>query len=228
MRRSAVILLLSLVVLAGMLVGCRELIMWFAMMSPPKPVPAEFEMPEDQTILVLVDAPYQQTGGMPVAAELTRALNDQLTDPEIEIAKATVPYEKLMALAANTPNFFQLSVMEVGQLTRADLVLNVVVSQFQLKEVPSDEIYEGKMAVLVKVIETRDGLKLWPKELPSGRELSVYREQEHAPYPLKDFNERYTRSLCEEMADKVAKLFYEHPGREHIELPEKGPGQPGL
>ncbi len=212
---------LLVVLWSGMIAGaggCAAVAWFAATFSPPDPVPAVYEFPRQETVLVLVDDPGNIVGAMPVKYELTRQINEELK--KNQITEHQISYKRLMDIAAATPEFNRLSTAEIGRKAAADIVLYVKIDHFSLKDNSMSPIWHGKFKTSVRVVDVEEG-RLWPKDLVGG-----YPVQEVDTEPIEgDGSSRFEIKLAKSMARKMAKnivnLFYKHPGQPHGSLPER-------
>ncbi|MBS3820342.1 MAG: hypothetical protein GVY16_06940 [Planctomycetes bacterium] len=195
--------------------GCAAVAWLAAVTAPPNTIPPHYQLPQGSTVLVLVDDPQQRATRTPAKSELIRALNKQLV--EHDVAKKTIALKRIMQTAAVTPNFNHLRAVDIGRKLEADFVIHVSITEFSLKDDPIGHIWEGRLATNVKVYDVEEG-RVWPTDRPDGYPV------EPADHPTtenfaSDFGNRLAVKLAREMADNISKLFYEHPGQEHHELP---------
>jgi hypothetical protein len=214
MARRAIVLLM-LLPMAAILAGC-PIVSWIAAVTaPPKSIPPLYQLPKETTVLVLVDDPDQLAADTPVKQELTRELNDLLV--EHKVAGKTIPLKIIMQMAAVTPEFAQLRAVDIGRMAEADHVLTIEITEFELKEDPIGHIWKGRLAVNARVYGVEEG-RLWPTDRHDGYPVTpatTPTTEDFSP----DYGQRLSAKLARETADNVTKLFYEHAGREHYELP---------
>ena len=202
--RAITILLLLTAMIAT---GCGPTIGWMVnAFAPPKKIEAVYEPPEGKTILVFVDDMKNPVSYEPVKAQLTESLNAMLE--ENKVAAATVPYRKLLELMSASRDFNRMAVGEVGQKLGADMVLYVIVEEFSLKENEMTPLWQGKLATTVRIVDTAEG-RLWPDDRPEG-----YPVRPVETSPRADSSPRYgevlSKVLAAKMADRIAKLLYDH------------------
>ena len=198
--------LLLLLPLAATLCGCPLMAWTAAQFTPPKKVPAKYKPPKNKTFLVFVDDYYHLVEYEPLKADLTNQLNRQLR--EHKIAGEVIEYDKLLDLIENTPHFDNLSTAEVGRRLRADIVLYVLIDRFSLKESEANPLWQGKLGTTVRLVDVRKG-RLWPTDRLSGYPVPTV-ELPPASSDSPSFDAQLSRILAWRMADRIAKLFYEH------------------
>lgn len=200
---TACLLLLAPMALGG---GSCALPAWFAaQFSPPKKVDAEFELAKGKKVLVFVDDMLNPVSVPLVKIELSRQLGKQLVAHEV--AAETVSYDRLADLVAATPNFNRLTVGEVGQKVGADIVVYVQMDEFTLKDEGVEELWRGRLQTTVRVVDVVKG-RLWPRDRPEGYPVPAVTTPTQADSEIRA--EELTRTLAAQMADRIAKLFYEH------------------
>jgi len=188
------------------LASCQMFSWMVAAMAPPKPVPAVYEPPQDKTILVFVDDIRNPVSYEPLKAQLSRRLSDLLV--EHEVARQTVAYEKLRDLALSTPDFNQWHIPTVGEKLQADLVLYVEIDRFTLREGAQGPLWQGRLETRVKIVDSRKG-RIWPEDRPNGFPVKPATTEPEANFS-EDYGAVLASKLANEMAERIAKLFYAH------------------
>jgi len=187
--------------------GCQII----GLFQAPKSVEAVYELPEDRRILVLVED-REHAGDFEVLKRLvTQQLNAQLLAHDL--AEEVVPYDELMRLRWTTPDWTSVGVSNLGMKLGADLVLYVDIEEFHLREHSNDVLWTGRFKTAVHVTRSGDAssgeCRLWPP-LSRGKGYPVRIERDPITSFSPTFGQRLQESLAAEMADKIAKLFYEH------------------
>jgi hypothetical protein len=197
-----------LVPLVASLGGCQPTIAWFtAQFAPPQKVEAIYKPPKDKKVLVFVDDLRCPVSYDPLKADLTEQLNRHIK--EQKLAAETIPYERLVDLMAATPNFNQLHVPDVGQKLSAELVLYVEITKFSLKDNEGSPLWQGKLGVSVKWVDATG--RIWPRDRPDGYPLPSV-DLPSVENAAVTYGSEVAKELANQMADKVAKLFYDHTG----------------
>lgn len=223
MRQRATLLLLIPLLLTPMLLvpivltvpGCAVAAWMAAAFTPPKPIPALYQLPRNCTVLVLVNDPNGLTTDVYVRRELTDELNGLLV--EHDVAAKTIDVRRIMQTASVTPNFYRMSPEQIGRLLEATHVVTIDITDFQLKDDPIGHIWKGRITADVNVYDAQEGL-LWPTDRANGYPVEPVTtpttENQSA-----DYAQTLANKLSRQLADHVAKLFYEHEGRAPHELP---------
>jgi hypothetical protein len=215
MRRIVSIVLGLMLLPAG---GCA-LVSWAtAVTSPPNSIPPKYQIPKGAKVLVLVDDPQRLAVGTAVRQEITRKTNEHLL--EHEVAADVVAQKIIMQTASVTPGWSQMRAVEIGRMFEADYVIQVDIQEFQLKEDPVGPIWKGRLAATVRVYSCQEG-RVWPMDRPDGFPVTPATTKTNEDFSP-DYGERLSVHLARVTADRIAKLFYAHPGREHYELPPEG------
>jgi len=186
--------------------GCQGIAWLVAQFAPPQKVPATYKLPKGKKVLVFVDDPYYRVNYEPVKAELTKRLNSQLTTHKI--AAKTIPYRRLLGLIDATPDFNRLRVSQVGKKLGADVVLYVQVDRFSLKDHENSTLWHGRFKTTIRFVDN-EANRLWPKDMHEGFPVpEVTRPQVDNASPT--YGGGLARIMAEKMADRIAKLFYDH------------------
>ena len=191
---------------------------WFASLLPPEQIDAKYKLPKHKTVAVLVDDPNHLVNFSPVKFELAKQLNKQLTDNKV--TKDVIPPEDIMKLRAVTTDFKKLSNAEIGKKLGADIVINVLIKDFRLKDAEYSQIWHGQLQATVKVVDVKKG-RLWPNDSIGGFETKVVETPRMEGTPSPQFEVKMAKAMATDMADVIAKYFYKHPGRAHDALPDK-------
>lgn len=152
-------------------------------------VPAEYNLTEhtDQKILILVDQPGWLGARANLRYYLTRAIRKNLVE-KVEIpSDCLVSYSELFEFRSNKDNFSLLSPVQVGEALDANMVLLVVIEDYQLEKMAETNYYKGFLSTRAVLLDVASGEKLWPKSARSrsvkvgfevegrGREIAVAR-----------------------------------------------------
>ena len=205
------------ITLSMMPAGCGA-VAWVATLFPPPKIAPKYKLPKGKTVAVIVDDPNHLVKFSPVKFELAKQLNKQFV--KHKIARDTIPNDNIMKLIASTPDFKRLSNAEIGKKLGADIVLNVQIKRFQLKDADYSQIWQGKLKATVRVVDVKEG-RLWPNDSVGGYETKVVETPRMEGNPSPQFEVKMAKAMAVDMADVIAKYFYKHPGRPHDALPDK-------
>ncbi|UCE99823.1 MAG: hypothetical protein JSV82_01805 [Planctomycetota bacterium] len=137
-------------------------------------VPAEYNLTEhtDQKVLVLVDQPGWLDAQLNLRYYLTQAINMDLVR-RIEIpGDSLVSYSELSEFRSNQSDFSLLSPAEIGAAFDANMVLLVMVEDYELNEMAETNYYKGFLGVQAVLLDTAKEEKLWP-QLAKSKSIEV-------------------------------------------------------
>jgi hypothetical protein len=219
---GAVVLGAGLLAVAGLVSsgGCTQMLAWsVATFAPPERIKALYEVPKDKKVLVFVDDRPAPVSYEPVKYELAERVSKKLR--EEKLVKETIPYERLVDLSM-LPDYSQMSISEIGKKLGADVVVYVQIESFTLKDSPENPLWQGRLATSVWVVDAVKPERLWPKDMPSRTGYRVPPlEFKHAENPSPTYGEEIAKALTEQMADRIAKLFYDHDAEFDIHHDDK-------
>lgn len=144
-----------------------------------KKIPAEYDLTgqKDRKLLVLVEQPGWLSTEVNLRYYLTGAIRESfITNVKIP-SEYIISYNELSEFRSNKSDFSSLSPIEVGQALGADIVLMVMIEDYQLNEMPDTDYYNGFLGAQAILFETATGLKLWP-ESEMGKNIKVGFEAE--------------------------------------------------
>ncbi len=174
-----------------------------------KLIEAKFTLTEEP-ILIFVDDPGERITWPGSFAHIGEALAQQLL--EHEAAKKIIPTATLQRIRQSEPEFEKFSCRQIGEKTGATQVVWLEVLDFLVTQDVYDTGHAAFVNVSIKVIDVKweehDGrARLWPKS-PEGA-VVVASLTANKVLELKTHN-TISRFLAEELAEKVAKIFYEY------------------
>lgn len=132
-------------------------------------IPAEYDLKKQKgkKILVLVEQPGWFSGKTDLRYYLTGAVRDSLISNVKVKSKYVLTYKELSEFRSNKSDFSSLSSEEVGEALGADIVLLVIIKNFQLNEVAGSGYYNGSLNAQAAIYEVGGG-KVW-----EGRNVEV-------------------------------------------------------
>lgn len=152
--------------------------------SHEKRIPAEYDLTKHrkQKILVLVNQPRWLNAQVNLRFYLTEAMSKNLIKKVKIRPRFLVGYNELSEFRSNQPNFSLLSPVEVGKALDADMVLLVMLEDYQLNEMPEADYYQGFLNARTILFDTATGEKLWPKSarsksIKAGFEVESYGQE---------------------------------------------------
>jgi hypothetical protein len=176
-------------------------------------VKAEFKLPKTPMVILVDDAQDQV---QPSTAKL--ALVDKLAT-ELKAQKMVdrvTTNDEIQQLRQTQPDFDKLTIREVGRLARADTMIWIDVQSYSVNDDPDLTVSPGKMAARLKVFNIKEAdkskVRLWPPQR-EGRIVDA-EVSAHLIRRCKSKQEVHT-AIGEELAVKIAQLFYDHSLEPH-------------
>ncbi len=186
--------------------GCTGMAWLANAMAPPKKVDAMYELESKGKVLVLVDDLGQPIRYEQVKRLLTEKVNRLLL--ENNAAEKVVSYEDVFRLSANRKDFNQMGVSNIARTLGAKQAIYVYLDEFSLKDDPSISLWRGKLGVTVRVVDIK-GKTAWPADRPTGHSPKLSKTQE-TDDPSPTYGAKVAAELADDMALKIARLFYKH------------------
>jgi hypothetical protein len=196
-----------LCVLAGGLCGGCAAVAWTAaQFAPPKKVPPEYTFAEGERVLVMIDDAVESIDYEPIRGDLAGHINRLLEGNEA--VGSTIEYVRLMNLMASAPDYYELAVHEVGRRLGADSVIFIEITDFQLRQSPSNPLWEGRLAARVRVVDVSEKSVVWPRGRGGYPVGPVELPARYAPEEA--FGVEVAGALAAAAGEEIAELFYEH------------------
>ncbi len=149
--------------------GCRIVGIVGTPRSHEKKITAEYDLSahRKQRVLVLVNQPAWLDAGVDLRYYITEAINTNLVR-KVKIPSCNlVTYNKLFEFRSNQRNFSLLSPAKVGTALEADVVLLVMIEDYQLHEMAETGYYKGLLNTRTILLDAATAEKLWPKSAES-------------------------------------------------------------
>lgn len=130
-----------------------------------KKIPAEYELAnhKDQRILVLVDQPAWLEAEVNLRLHLTEAIGENLIKKTKIAPECVVGYSELSKFRSNESNFSLLSPVEVGKALDANVVLFVLLEDYQLGRIAETGYYKGFLGAQSILVDVKNAQKVWPE-----------------------------------------------------------------
>jgi hypothetical protein len=186
-----------------------QLLYFLADWQGPK-VEAKFKLTREGPVLILVDDFEERLSSPRSRAALAQQLAKQLEANQA--VSQIVPRAKLDALRRKHQDFDQISCRQIGEEAGAHQVLYLEVREFYAEPDVEEASGAARMSVAVKVINVlekkdRSKVRLWPPER-DGRVVSA--ELDAATVVRAETSKAISDRLTGKLADKLARLFYDH------------------
>ena len=138
-----------------------------------KKIPAEYNLAsqKNKKVLVIVEQPSWFSSESNLRYYLTRDICQNLTAKVKVKSKNIIPYKELAEFRASRSDFSSLLPADVGTALGADIVVLVIIEDYQLNDVAGTGYYNGFLSVQAAVYETAGG-KVWPLEA-AGKSVKV-------------------------------------------------------
>lgn len=172
-----------------------------------------------EPILVLVDDPAERVD-WPIAKRL---LEDDVAQALLKnkAAAKIVPPETLQRLRQSNPDIDERGCREVGRLAGAREVLWLEVQDFYIADNIEQLQEAAYFVVSVRVIDTQESdrarVRRWP-ESSRGEMVVATRSASQVAKVQSDKN-KVAKDLTVDLADKIAKLFYDHRAEDFEKSP---------
>lgn len=142
--------------------------------SREKKVPAEYDLAKhkNEKLLVLVDQPLLLNAKVNLRYYLTEAINANLVAKVKIPSRNLITYRELAEFRAGQPDSSLLLPSKVGGALGADVVLLVMVEDYQVQEIADTRYYRGSLNAHVVLIETATQERLWPRSR-GGKSIKV-------------------------------------------------------
>jgi hypothetical protein len=130
-----------------------------------KKIPAEYDLAgqKGKKILVLVEQPAWLGAQANLRYYLTEAICESLTAKVKVKPEYIISYNELAEFRSKKDDFSSLSPAAVGKALGADIVLLVIIEDYQVGEVAESDYYNGFLGAQAALFETATGEKVWPE-----------------------------------------------------------------
>ncbi len=191
--------------------GCGETfggLFYYLNLLPKRKVTAEFTLTTDP-LLVLVDDDMELVTWLPARDRLVDDLALRLR--EAGANARVIPSQTVNALRQMDPTYEERSIQEIGRKAGATQVLWIQVRDFhartEIQTILRAARFTARLKVFDPAAEHKSDMRLWPDDR-EGYLVTV--EKSAGELQGLDSDEAVARMLVKEMADQIAKLFYEH------------------
>jgi hypothetical protein len=173
-----------------------------------KKVPAEYDLAaqSDKKLLVLVNQPAWLGTSADMERRLTEAIHKHI-DAKLNKKKkkiSLIPYEQIAGFNSQQSEHYVPSPAQTGRQLNADLVLYVVINEYQLTQIPRSSYYKGQLAGVAQLTDVQTGKVLWPDSM-DGKSITVAFDVEQGGY------EAAVARLANSFAYCTVRYFYDCP-----------------
>lgn len=193
------------IALAGLAAGGCNIIGAVAYkVTPEQEIPPKYVLKKDAKTVVLVENYRTPDLAANDAELLARCLQDKLEEKKVT---SIIKSEKIFDLRNNKPKDFpKMSVPQIGQAVGADQVIYVDLQGGGISSMTGRNMYQGKAAVSVKVIDAKTGAILFPQDnadgLPLSYETNPRKGRDDDSFP------QVRSDLFDGMAKTIGRVFY--------------------
>ena len=193
-----------LLLLLLLLPGCTWVHALSSKVMGPEPVEAQY-IPLPEPMLVLVEN-FRAASTTQLDAEmLTRYINTELTEHNIA---PVIDFDKLAALRTDpTMNFREMKIDAIGRAVGAKQILYVDLVSTSVAAPIGGEVYVGRAAARVKIVDATTGETRWPSDITEGAPMS-YQTPSIPAEKGGDDPMRVRQRLDEALAGRIGRLFY--------------------
>jgi hypothetical protein len=138
-----------------------------------KKIPAEYDLTKQKgrKILVLVEQPGWLNAQVNLRYYLTEAIRENLIAKVKVLPEYILSYNELSEFRSNKSDFSSLSPAAVGKALGADIVLLVMIEDYQVSEVVESGYYNGFLSAQAAIFEA-GGEQVWPEDA-AGKSIKV-------------------------------------------------------
>jgi len=207
---SALLVRLALLISISAACGCTIIGWVWNTVTPPEKIKPRYKIPKSKSgqLLILLEESEHLVAHPGAKTHLYRQLKEEFI--KNKIVESVVDRNRFVIAQLANPAFHSLTAVEKGKSVDADIVLSLEIKRFTLKE-KLQEQWDGKCELRIKLFDVAEDKILWPDELSiEGEPVTCIVKPEGNRSVDPDYHKKFTRKVINEIADKVAKLFYEY------------------
>jgi hypothetical protein len=169
-------------------------------------VSAEYDLSgqRDKSVLVLVKQPAYLNAQENLRYYLTNSVRENLVTKTRIDRENIVSYERLSEFRSSEPDFSLLEPAAIGRALEAEIVLLIVVEDYELYEMAETGYHKGSLATRSVLLDTTSDKKLWP-QAESSKSIRVGFEFEGGR------REAAVTRLAAALGHCTARYFYDCP-----------------
>ena len=197
--------LFSVLVALVSLTGCQIFSIMAYKTSHTPEVPAMY-VPAQKPMLVLVEK-SDNPGEVPIESQrISRQISAAFQENHVA---PLVDSSALSELRSRNPaKYTSLSPAEAGRVVHAGQVLYVDLLDFTVEDALATELARGRVEARVRVIASDTGQTIWPMDTTQGYPIAI-----DTPYGKggeKQTPQQLREQMCQDLADKISRLFYKY------------------
>lgn len=200
---------IALTAALGVALGGCALLGWTASaVQNAIPVDAAYEL-QDRPTLIMIDDPSRKLTTIDLSTLIAGRMADLFVAEKVVGKPNMLAGNRAAQLAADHPDFGRWPIDRVGREAGAQQVVYALVQEFRI--VDEAGMYRPLAEMRVKVIDAETGKRLFPVGTDTGQPVVVeqfYRSMDGSGLSTETV---LARRLSEELAVKMAQLFYAHP-----------------
>lgn len=188
--------------------GCNYVAAGAYLVHGPPKTPAQYKLNGDRRTVVFVDDRTSATPRRSLRQTIGEAAERALIAYAKVDAAKTIPSQAALRVSAQDRAAEQMSVIDIGRMVGAEVVVYVTVDRFALS--PDGVTYQPTAIGRVKVFDTTTNARLFPID---GAGASVFANipTSGAEFPSSGSERaRAEDVLAAAFGERVAKVFYEH------------------
>lgn len=144
--------------------GCNIISVLGAPTAHEKRIPAEYDLVgSSKKVLVLVEKAAGSNAGPGLADDLGGKMNRWLIEKAGMREEFVVPAGAISLLRAKRDDFARLSPVEIAKICDADLVLYVLIEDYELYAMNEGRYYSGSMMTRSVIFDSSLDRVIWPK-----------------------------------------------------------------
>jgi len=161
MNKTGVLIVLILAFCSG----CEAIGVLVTPTRHERKIPAEYNLikQRNRKILVLVNQPAYLNAQENLRYYITNAVRENLVTKTRIDRENIVSYERLSEFRSSRSDFSLLSPAAIGRALEADMVLLIVVEDYELYEMAESGYHKGGLATRLVLLDTPAEKKLWPQ-----------------------------------------------------------------
>jgi hypothetical protein len=108
----------------------------------------------------------------------------------------------------NPAKYTSMSPAEAGRIVHAGQVLYVNLLDFTVEDALATELARGRVEARVRVIASDTGQTIWPMDTTQGYPIAI--DTPYGQNGERQTQEQLREKMCQDLADKIGKLFYKY------------------